>query len=257
MDEKNFLTGGYGLENLTAQDLGRPFLKICQQMTPERQKANGELYIEGLQEGDIFNSITRKNYGASVEVRFLARAKLWLVFDWGTDGKNGQFLTVEKPNSFPVDDSNYGVWSAVYKDQKVRVREGYNFVALVVGEEQFGPVILPFFGMGNHDASALTQKLGTDRDDDGNLLSIFARSWTLMTQPVKKEINGQTQVFYLYGDGKKTVNAKRSLNMITFTEFDQKVKPILELAGTFLQIADRDARTPLQIGAGETLEGEI
>jgi hypothetical protein len=253
MDEKDFLTGGHGLENLTAQDLGRPFLKICQQMTPERQKANGELYIDGLNEGDIFNSVTKKNYGASVEVRFLARAKIWLVFDWGTDGKDGNFAATVAPNSFPVDTANYALWAGEFEGAKVRVKEGYNMVALVVGEEQFGPVIIPFFGMGNHDAQALTQKLGTDRDDNGNLLSIFARSWQLMTNPVKRDKN----VFYLYGDGKKSVNAKRSVETLTFAEFNKTIAPLLQMATEFIMIADRDAKATMRLTGPDSLEEEI
>jgi len=245
MDENNFLTSGAGLENLTAQEMGRPFLKICQSMTPERNKANGDLYIPGLSEGDIFNSLTKKNYGASVEVRLLARKQLWLVFDWGTDGKDGAFMTVTEINVFPAapikrDDGteNYGLWAGEFEGKKVRVKQGWNYAALVKGEEKFGPVIIPFFSLGNNDAAALARKLGTDRNDDGNLLSIFARTWTLTTQAVQRDIGGQKQTFYLYGDGKKTINAKRSVDTLTFAEYGTLVKPALDFTPQLLLSAD-------------------
>lgn len=248
----NWLTGGVGLENLTAAELGRPFLKICQSMTPERQKSNGELYIPGLEEGQIFNSLTRKIYGESVTLRFLARARLWLVFDWGTDGKDGNYVATLQPNTIAVDDSNYGLWVGEYQGKKVRVKEGYNFIALVKGEEKFGPVIVPFFSMGNHDAQALTRKLGTDRSDSGAPYSIFAREWTLTTQAVKNEKG----TFYLYGDGKKIINAKRSENLITREEFTALVAPIMEVANKYLQLVDRDTIEQKVLPDAETLAGE-
>lgn len=237
--DTDFLTSGIGLENLTAAEMGRPFIKICQQMTPERDATNPE-HIPGLKEGDIFNSLTKKVYGNQITLRFLARGKLWLVYDWGTDGKNGNYIATVEPNSLSVDDSNYGLWVGEFEGKKVRVKEGYNFIALVKGEEAYGPVIVPFFSMGNHDAQALTRKLGTDRSESGAPYSIFAREWTLTTNPVKKTVGNATQTFYLYGDGKKTINAKRSETLIGKEEFYKLVEPLVKVANQFLMLADRD-----------------
>jgi|TARA_R100001510_G_C7615332_1_gene177676 hypothetical protein len=48
---------GGGLENITAEDLTIPRLKILQALSPEVSKADGK-YIEGAEAGDITNTVT-------------------------------------------------------------------------------------------------------------------------------------------------------------------------------------------------------
>lgn len=51
-----------GTENITANDVKFPALKIAQSMSPEVKRLE-PAYIEGLQEGMFFNTITREIYG--------------------------------------------------------------------------------------------------------------------------------------------------------------------------------------------------
>lgn len=46
-----------GFEELDERDFLLPRLAVCQSMSPQRQRSH-ELYIEGLQEGDFFNTLT-------------------------------------------------------------------------------------------------------------------------------------------------------------------------------------------------------
>ena len=48
---------GDGAQGITTADLAIPFLRILQQMSPQLAKRNGA-YIEGANEGDIFNTVT-------------------------------------------------------------------------------------------------------------------------------------------------------------------------------------------------------
>jgi len=54
--------GETGLEELNQQDLVIPRLALCQSMSPQRKKGNA-LYIEDLEEGQFFNTVTREIYG--------------------------------------------------------------------------------------------------------------------------------------------------------------------------------------------------
>lgn len=54
------VAGREGLENVTREDLVLPRLAVCQSMTRERKKQNEDIYIAGLEEGDLFNNLTRR-----------------------------------------------------------------------------------------------------------------------------------------------------------------------------------------------------
>lgn len=56
-----------GLENVDRADMTLPRLQLCQSMTPQRKKSDAK-YIEGLSEGDFFNSVTSQNYGNKVKI---------------------------------------------------------------------------------------------------------------------------------------------------------------------------------------------
>jgi hypothetical protein len=56
-----------GFANMERQDLVLPRLSICQAMTPQRKKTSPN-YIEGLADGDLFNTITGETYGGTVEL---------------------------------------------------------------------------------------------------------------------------------------------------------------------------------------------
>lgn len=56
-----------GLEEMTRADWTLPRLGLCQSMSPQRKRSDPK-HIEGLEEGDMFNSITRENYGKTVQV---------------------------------------------------------------------------------------------------------------------------------------------------------------------------------------------
>lgn len=54
-----------GTEAIEASDMTMPRLALCQSGTPQRKKANPK-FIEGLQEGQFFNTLTGQIYGETV-----------------------------------------------------------------------------------------------------------------------------------------------------------------------------------------------
>jgi len=54
-----------GMEEADQKDLTLPRMAICQSMTPQRKKTN-PLFIQGLEEGQLFNTLTGKVYGTEV-----------------------------------------------------------------------------------------------------------------------------------------------------------------------------------------------
>lgn len=52
-----------GTENIGTDDIKPPALKLAQSTSKETKRAEATKYIEGLREGEFFNTITKENYG--------------------------------------------------------------------------------------------------------------------------------------------------------------------------------------------------
>lgn len=89
-----------GLEEMTRADWTLPRLGLCQSMSPQRKRSDPK-YIEGLEEGDLFNSITRENYGKTVQVVPLIFFKNRFRFQ---EGQLGQVLCQSADDKHGVGD---------------------------------------------------------------------------------------------------------------------------------------------------------
>lgn len=84
-----------GMEEVTAKDVIIPRLELIQATSPARDKTN-PLYIEGAEEGMLFNSVTRELYGTSVVIAPVVYKKQYLVWKsrklgGGSNGFRGAF----------------------------------------------------------------------------------------------------------------------------------------------------------------------
>jgi hypothetical protein len=61
-------TTARGTENIDAQHMVMPRIAICQSNTPQRKRQN-PAFIEGLEEGHFFNTLTKRNYRD--DIRFI------------------------------------------------------------------------------------------------------------------------------------------------------------------------------------------
>jgi hypothetical protein len=68
-----------GVENVGADDLTIPRLELIQSLSPCRKKSDPS-YIEGADEGMMFNSLTRELYGDSVLVVPVYYKKEWIIW---------------------------------------------------------------------------------------------------------------------------------------------------------------------------------
>ncbi len=56
-----------GMEKVEQSDILLPRLNVCQALSPQKRKSHSA-YIEGLLEGQLFNTVTQEIYGESIEV---------------------------------------------------------------------------------------------------------------------------------------------------------------------------------------------
>lgn len=94
-----FLTPGQarGSEHVTQADLVIPRLELIQALSPCRKKSDPS-YIEGAEEGMLYNSVTRELYGSEAKVVPVSYRKEWLV--WKDRQKGGGFR-----GAFPSSDA--------------------------------------------------------------------------------------------------------------------------------------------------------
>jgi hypothetical protein len=77
-----------GSEEVGASDLTIPRIEICQALSKCRKKSDAN-YIAGIEEGDMYNSVTREIYGALVVVIPVYYRKEWLL--WRDQDLGGGF----------------------------------------------------------------------------------------------------------------------------------------------------------------------
>lgn len=88
-----------GNENVGNDDLTIPRIEICQSLS-ECRKKNSPEFIEGIQEGDLYNNVTRQIYGDSllfVPVAYLKEYLLWRDLKAG-GGFGGSYQSAELAN---------------------------------------------------------------------------------------------------------------------------------------------------------------
>ena len=89
---------GAGFENVNASELAIPFLKIASSQTPEVKKGNTK-HVEGLEEGMIFNSVTKEFYNGIMTVPCFFRSRF---VEWEKLGEGtGAPVKIYTPEEVP------------------------------------------------------------------------------------------------------------------------------------------------------------
>lgn len=132
-----------GTENIGADDVKPPALKIAQSGSPEIKRHEAEKYIDGLREGELFNSTTREIYGEG-PVRLIFVNQLGHRHVEFEPGNTGVVLDFNVPDGDPRT-----LFTAGVKDGKpVRIKpvatKFYDYLVLVIpgeGENDLGELM--------------------------------------------------------------------------------------------------------------------
>jgi hypothetical protein len=112
------MKGNRGSEDVAHEDLIIPRIEIVQSLSKVRKK-NAPEYIEGIEEGMLYNSVTRKNYGTSIEivpVVFKREYILWRDQKLG-GGFGGAFPSMEEAEEVRATLEKPEEWEAVLTHQ--------------------------------------------------------------------------------------------------------------------------------------------
>ena len=84
---------GDGLQTITTDDMAVPFLRVLQKMSPQLAKRDGA-YIEGAEEGQIFNTVTGELWDADEGLRVIPCAYNFKYIEWRPRAAGGGIANV-------------------------------------------------------------------------------------------------------------------------------------------------------------------
>jgi hypothetical protein len=130
-----------GQENVDRDDVLIPRLGLCQALSPQKKKAN-EAYIEGLEEGDLFNTVSGEIYGRSVIVIPLFFFKQFIHFKPIDEG-GGIIAQYKNKSSVPEE-----LMSWVDGNPPVVTEFKNQLCALLTEEGKLEPIVVSFKSTG-------------------------------------------------------------------------------------------------------------
>lgn len=172
-----------GREHITKTDIRLPRLALAQAMSPQVKRGEGA-YIEGLQQGDLFNDLTAEKYGTEPIEFFIVRADRprWVEFNPRDSGGGVKDLDVPEGDprtQFTQNEQGKSVPPAA--------TQFYDFVIVLV--PSMTPIILSFKSTGLKDARSLNGLIQLRQ------APLFAGKYSV--KPVtRKNAKGE---FYAYG----------------------------------------------------------
>tara|TARA_R100001440_G_scaffold15874_3_gene26933 strand:+ start:511 stop:1299 length:789 start_codon:yes stop_codon:yes gene_type:complete len=94
--DDDLLSAGTGLEEASADDYAIPFLRVLQSMSPQLKKSDGK-YIQGAEEGNLFNTVTETVYDGTEGVVLIPCAYKKKFIEWVTRENGGGFVDDSHP----------------------------------------------------------------------------------------------------------------------------------------------------------------
>tara|TARA_R110002012_G_scaffold229192_1_gene401749 strand:+ start:135 stop:923 length:789 start_codon:yes stop_codon:yes gene_type:complete len=96
--DDDLLSAGTGLEEASADDYAIPFLRVLQSMSPQLKKSDGK-YIQGAEEGNLFNTVTETVYDGTQGVALIPCAYKKKFIEWIPRENGGGLVDDSHPAS--------------------------------------------------------------------------------------------------------------------------------------------------------------
>ena len=232
MEITDFLdeVAGQGFEGMGAGDFAIPFLKILQVGSPECLEGD-PAHVPGAKAGVFLNTLTRRIYGAEINLIPIKYESVWLAWAPDRGGLRGRF----EPESIEVEGNPFDGMSAVIDGEKCDIVENMMFYCLVADHIEDGPIVFPLSSTGlkhgkNWNAQILLTRTPEYVDDNGvkhggNRAAYFAAVWKLKLALNKNDAGSWYQI------GTKTTNVER-VRFVTREELSGIILPNRKLLDT-------------------------
>lgn len=197
-----------------------PMLKILHFTSPE--VLPGDAHVKDAVAGAFFNTVTKRVYGASLDVLPIKAVNCWL--EYAPKDKGGGFRGRHAVGSIPVIGDLY---TGAYTKDGNEIIEALEFYCLVKDEMDQGIVLLSLTGSSIRHGKAWATRIATVKLPSGKVQPFYGSFWKLTTA-LNQNAKGQ---WYTIGLNKGT-NAER-LAFITQKEYTDHVAPAVEFAKMF------------------------
>jgi hypothetical protein len=135
---------GGGLENLTAEDLTIPRLKILQALNPEVNKRDGK-YVEGAAAGDILNTVTKELFTEDSGCVVIPVAYKRMFLEW-TPRESGGGLVKQHLDPSILSQTTKDKTGADMLENGNYIQTSATHYALVVDGDSYHQVMIPMAG---------------------------------------------------------------------------------------------------------------
>ncbi len=219
---------GAGLENIGADDLQVPRLKLLNALSPELDEAKPN-YIAKSRAGQFALTLPGISLGKTVDVIPLHNQTFWVEYLPSRSGYVGRHL----PGSFPVDQTDFSNWFR--PDNGNEIVETRDWVVLVKGHEEVGPVLMSFTSSAIKSSKSWMSLIAIERTPAGKAAPIFANIWKLSSVAMSNE----------KGSWHVVSTMPEKVRMITEKEFNDHVDNARQVATT-IQTQMLPAPSPAQ-----------
>lgn len=165
-----------GFEDITQSTMAIPFVRIAQQLTPQLKKNKPE-YIEGLEEGMFFNTITKEVYGNSFQCIVLKFEHVYI--EWRPE--RGGFVGYHTPENAEriAVDHTFGNWKT--KEGNL-LQENYVYLLLIAGHEKEGVVVFSLSSSMIKTAREWNRLMTTHVMENGKKAMPYYLVWEVSTE---------------------------------------------------------------------------
>jgi hypothetical protein len=125
---------GIGRDQMTMQDMSLPYLTVLQSLSPQIKKSSPDR-IDGAEEGDLFNTVTRELYSGEVGVLLVPCAfqKAWV--EWSPRDSGGGFVASHPDDSIMALCNRNEIGFDVRKDNGNLIVPTFYYYCMVVKED--------------------------------------------------------------------------------------------------------------------------
>jgi len=134
-----------GLENITAEDLTIPRLKILQALSPEVNKRDGK-YVEGASAGDVINTVTSKLYNEDNELVVLPVAYKRLFLEWQPRESGGGLVTQHEDQAILSKTTKNHIGQDVLENGNYIQTSANHFVLVLNSDGSYDTAMIPMAG---------------------------------------------------------------------------------------------------------------
>ena len=134
-----------GLENITAEDLTIPRLKILQALSPEVNKRDGK-YVEGASAGDVINTVTSKLYNEDNELVVLPVAYKRLFLEWQPRESGGGLVTQHEDQAILSKTTKNHIGQDVLQNGNYIQTSANHFVIVLNKDGSYDQAMIPMAG---------------------------------------------------------------------------------------------------------------